>query len=389
MSNPSARVLLVSTVPSTLWAFFRRLPAFARDRQIEVAVAAAKGRELGYFREQLGTITHTVNLTRRISPLADVLSVIRLARIIKRNKYDVVHAHTPKAGLVGVLAAWLAGVPHRVYTIHGFPAETATGLTRRLLLLSDRTAVRLATTVLVVSKSLRDQVRSAGVAKESKLRILGDGSACGVDIGRFTQSPSTRQPAKKKREELGIPADARLMGFVGRLVLDKGIDVIVDAFQLLCDTRPDLHLLLLGDYEPDRGRVPERTIQTIESHPRIKHVPFDWDPVPYYAAMDVLLLATLREGLGYALLEAASLEIPAVATRATGCVDAIVDGETGFLVDIGDVNAMASATGLLLDDPALRNRIGQAARERVLRLFTDDRLLEEHIRLYQSMLESS
>lgn len=386
VSEVKAKILLISTVPSTLWAFFRRLPSFARERQMEVAVAAADMPELEYFQKQFGSTTHTIKLTRKISPLTDILAVLRLVQIIKRNKYDIIHAHTPKAGLVGMLAAWLAGVPNRVYTIHGFPAETATGLTRRLLVLAERIAVRAASHVLVVSKSLREQVISAGVAQETKLHILGDGTACGVNVERFTRSASTDKQAIHTREKLGIPADARLMGFVGRLVLDKGIDVIVDVFLQLCDTRPDLYLLLLGDYEPDRGCVPRRTIEIIENHPRIKHVAFDWDPIPYYAAMDVLVLASLREGFPYILLEAASLGIPTVSTRATGCVDAIVNEETGFLVDIGDVNAMVRTTGSFLDDDALCRTIGQAARDRVIRLFTDDRLLEEHIRLYESML---
>ena len=388
MPDVPVKVLLVSTVPSTLWAFFRRLPTFARERKMEIAVAAAPGPELEFFRTQLGTTTFEVNLTRQVSPLADARAALQLARIIRQGKYDIVHSHTSKAGLVGMLAARLAGVSARIHTIHGFPAETATGLTRHLLLLSERTTARSAKVVLVVSASLRDHVRAAGVAREPKLRILADGTACGVDIARFTRSADLRAQAEKKREQLGIPAHAPLLGFVGRLVLDKGIDVIVDAFQLLRETIPDVHLLLLGDYEPQRGRLGKRTIEAIEHHPQIMHVPFDWNPVPYYAAMDVLVLATLREGLPYILLEAAALEIPAVATRATGCVDAVVDGETGFLVDIGDVNAMARAVATLLEDEALRVRLGQAARARVLRLFTDDLLLQEHIDLYRSMLRT-
>ena len=386
MPDPPIKVLLVATVPSTLWAFFRRLPTFARARQVEVSVAAAPGPELDFFREQLGTTTFEVDLTRRVSPLADARAVLRLTRIIRQGQYDIVHSHTSKAGLVGMLAARLAGVPARIHTIHGFPAETATGLTKRLLLLSERATACTAKVVLVVSASLRDQVRAAGVARGPKLRILADGTACGVDIARFTRSPDVRVRAEKKREQLGIPAHAPLLGFVGRLVCDKGIDVIVKVFERLHETVPDLHLLLLGDYEPQRGRIGKQTIEIIQNHPQIVQVPFDWDPVPYYAAMDALVLASLREGLPYILLEAASLEIPVVATRTTGCVDAVVDGETGFLVDIGDVEAMARAVATLLDDESLRVRIGQAARARVLRLFTDDCLLQAHLDLYRSML---
>ncbi len=387
MSNSPTKVLLVSTVPSTLWAFFRNLPAYAKQNHFEISVAASQGPELAYFQQQFGVTTHAINLTRKISPLADVQAVIQLSRIIKQAKYDIVHAHTPKAGLVGMLAAKLAGVRHRIYTIHGFPAETATGLTRKLLLLSERTAASTATSVLVVSDSLREQIRSMRVVDDRKVQMLGDGTACGVDLERFTRTPSIIEQASNKRASLGIEPDALVMGFVGRLVHDKGIDVAVSAFLKLSETRSDLHLLLLGDYEPDRGRVSQHTIEQIDSHPRIKHVPFDWDPIPYYAAMDVLVLPTLREGFPYALLEAAALEVPAVATRATGCVDAIVDGKTGFLVDIADVSSLSQSVGSLLDNPALRKTQGKAARERVVHQFSSERLLKAHIKLYETMTE--
>lgn len=383
------RVLLLSTVPMTLWAFYRRLPAYLHGRNMEVAVAAAPGPELGYFEQLSGIRTHAIPMTRRITPLQDVVAIARLARIISANRYDVVHAFTPKAGLIGMTAATLAGVSRRAYSILGLPAETAEGWRRELLLASDRTASRLATVVLAVGEGLRRRVDELGICPAERVRVLCDGTSCGLDLRRFTSTDAVRNASRGIRATLGIPEDGLVVGFVGRLVFDKGIHTLVEAFTELCSTRCNLYLLLVGDPEPHRGAVPPETMAMIDSNPRIKRVSFDWDPVPYYAAMNVFALPTLREGFPTAPLEAAALSVPTVATRATGCVDAVLDGETGLLVEIGDTGSLGAAIARLLDDSALRAKMGRAGRRRVETQFSDDRLLEEHYRLYRSMVEGS
>ncbi len=384
--TPKPRILLVSTVPSTLWAFYRRMPEYARARGMELAVAASPEKELAFFADECGVATHAVEMPRRVSPLRDALSIRQLSRIIRRERYDIVHAFTSKAGLVGMSAGVLARTPHRIYSMLGLPAETATGITRRLLVGSETAASRMAHQVLACSDSLSRRIQELGICGPDKLSVLADGTCCGVNARMFVRTPEVSEGARARRQKLGIPLGAPVMGFVGRLVHDKGIHTTVDAFVTLSEKRPDAHLLLLGDYEPHRGEVPAHTVRQIEAHPRIHHANFDWDPIPYYAAMDVLVLASYREGFPYALLEAACMEIPAVTTRATGCIDAVVDGQTGYLIDVEDDQALASAVDRLLADPALRQRLGQDARRRVEDSFTDDRLLDEHFKLYESLL---
>jgi len=386
LESIDGRLLLVASVPSTLWAFYRRLPEFATAAGIKVAVASSAGAELDIFRKELGLDTFAVAMPRRISPLTDLRSVGQLVKIMRRERIDLVHAMSPKGGLVGMLAARRARVPHRVYSMLGLPAETARGLMRRVLIATERLTCGCAHRVLACSASLAREAEALGIVAPSTVGVLGDGTSCGVDLRRFTRTAEVAEAGRAKRRALGIPDDGRVIGFVGRLVRDKGIDATVEAFERLAANDAALHLLLLGDYEPSRGEVRPETVRLIAAHPRIHHVPFDWEPVPYYAAMDLLILATHREGFPYALLEAAAMELPVVATRATGCVDAVVDGQTGILVPVGDVAALADGMWRVAEDAALRRRFGRAARERVERCFRDERLLQLHVDLYRELL---
>ncbi|MFQ5490105.1 MAG: glycosyltransferase family 4 protein [Phycisphaerae bacterium] len=380
------KILLVSSVPTTLWAFYRRMPETASQWGIDLGIASSPERELDDFADQLGVTTHPVAITRAVSPWADLRAIARLCRIIRRHRYDLVHAFTPKGGLVGMLAAALAGAPCKVYSMIGLPAETATGILRKLLVTSERTACHFAQAVLANGPSLQTVISEMGICQVPKMRVLGDGSCCGIKLDRFRRTPERVDAGRCLRRDLGIPEGAPVIGYVGRLVYDKGIHVLVDAFEALDDRRPPPHLLLLGSFEPHRGRLPPHTLDRIQDHPRIHHREFDWDPVPYYGAMDIVTLLTYREGFGIALLEAGCMELPAVATRATGSIDAVVDGQTGILVDIEDVDGTRSALVRLLDDPDLRRKMGRSARLRVEAQFSDDRLLAEHFRLYAALL---
>ncbi|MFQ5415201.1 MAG: glycosyltransferase family 4 protein, partial [Phycisphaerae bacterium] len=363
-------------------AFYEPLLRVLGERGIVVAVASAPGADLDDLAAMRGVMVRAVPITRRITPVRDIRAVVALARFLRRRGVRLVHTHTPKGGLVGMLAAWFARVPHRIHTMHGLPLETTHGLRRVALIAAERLTCALADTVCVVSDSLRRRAVALRLAAPDKLRVLGHGTACGVDHHRFEPTAVTARSAAAKRDELRIPQDALVIGFVGRIVYDKGIHTLVDAFTSLVDRYDTLHLLLLGDVEPQHRRLPARTIDTIRRHPRIRHVGFDWNPIPYYAAMDILALPTLREGFGCVLLEAACMELPVVATRTTGCVDAVADGETGILVGPGDGDGLIAALRRLLDNKDLRSALGRAGRTRARTCFGQHRMIQAHLDLY-------
>ena len=387
--STARKLCLVSSVPGTLWAFYRQLINALPAEGFEVGVVCSEGPTIELLGASAGTRVHPLGIQREITPLRDVRTVAALVRILRHHGYSIVHGHTPKGGLLAMLAASMTGVRHRVYTLHGLPLETETGIRRALLANTERVSCRLAGTVLVVSPSLRARAQRLRLCPPTKLRMLGDGSACGIALDEFSRTPETFADAAARRQELGIPGNARVIGYVGRLVPDKGIHILLQAFLQLAPSRPDIYLLVVGDFEPHRGNLDPATVEQLKTHPRIRRVPFTHRIVSYYAAMDMLVLPTRREGFPYSLLEAAAMQLPVVATCVTGCVDAVVHGETGFLTAPEDPRELATAMDRLLGDADVRCRFGEAARDLVLRKFPADRMVREHIRLYRDMLRGN
>ncbi len=381
------KICMLSSIPATLWSFYRGLPERLKDEGIAVEVCSSPGKELDYFSGQFGINVHRVDILRQIAPWRDVLALLKLVRIFKQNHYELVHSHSPKAGLLGMIAGRLASVRRLVYTCHGLPLETERGLKRKLLLWAERVSCALADQVLVVSPSLLDVLRKYKVGSDKKMSILADGTACGVDLSRFTPTPELLEKGKIIRRGHSIPADDTVIGFVGRLVPDKGIAILVESFVRLYESNRDIRLLVIGDFEPHRGRLPRGTSETLTDHPGIIAVGFTQEVEPYYAAMDMLVLPTRREGFPYSLLEAAAMGLPVITTKVTGCVDAVVDGQTGLLVPPEDVSALTDAIRKLVVSPQLRFRLGRQARKRVEERFSSRRLLDAHVQFYRRMLD--
>ena len=303
-----------------------------------------------------------------------------------KNAKTRLFTHTPKAGLLGMIAARLASVRCRVYTCHGLPAESESGLKRQLLIWAERVSCASANQVLAVSQSLLNLLGEHKICSEKKLTVLANGTACGVDLNRFSLTRELIEAGRAVRRNHSISTDETVIGFIGRLVPDKGIHILVESFVRLCESNPNVRLLIIGDFEPHRGRLPDKTTQALSNHPRIVHVGFTHQIEPYYAAMDMLVLPTRREGFPYTILEAAAMGLPVVATEVTGCVDAVLEGRTGFLVPPEDVTALTAVIQKLLASPRLRQQMGCEGTKRVEEEFTSQRLLDAHVQLYRGML---
>ena len=370
MAQPETiRLLHITTVPMSL-RFLRGQVGYMQARGFTVDALSSPGALLHQFAAEEGTGAHAVEMPRRISPLRDLIAVWRIVQVIRQVRPHIVHAHTPKGGLLGMIAAWLARVPVRVYHMRGLPFVTASGYRRRLLVATERIACRLAQRVICIGPSLRDEAVRARLCPPDRLVVL-----CGG--GNGTDAESLFNPARVSdsrvaiRQRLDIPAQAVVIGFVGRLVRDKGVIELAEAWSVVREVVPDAHLLIIGEPEP-RDPVPEAILSQLQADDRVHMVGFVADLTdmpPHYTAMDMLVLPTYREGFPNVPLEAAAMGLPVVATRVTGCVDAVLDGVTGTLVPVGDSGALARAIRAYLDDPALRQQHGAAGRERVLRDF--------------------
>ncbi len=280
----------------------------------------------------------------------------------RRLRPDIVHAHTPKGGLLGILAARIARVPVRIYHIHGLPFESATGLRRRILWASEWLSCHLASKVLCVSRSALLVAEQEGVCPQGKGEVLRMGSINGVDAELFS-TQRTKPETDVLKRDLGIASDARVVGFVGRIVRDKGIEDLTTAWQHLRTRFPDAHLVVVGARE-DEDPVDPSVLRRLEADERAHLLGFTSDPAPAYGLMTVLALPSHREGFGLAALEAAAMEVPVVASRIAGLVDAVADGETGTLVPSGDCAALAEGLHSYLSDRERCRNHGLAGRRR-------------------------
>jgi lipopolysaccharide/colanic/teichoic acid biosynthesis glycosyltransferase len=377
-------VLHAVTVSATTRLMLGQLGAL-REAGFEVSLVSGPGPELEAVAAEEGVPAFSLPMEREISPWRDLRSFWHAWRLLRRVRPTLLNVGTAKAGLLTGVAAVLAGVPCRIYTLHGLRLETTRGLKRFLLTWAERVACRCAHRVLCVSESVRQRTADLGLAPLSRTCVLGAGSFNGLNFARFSPSPARTAAAAALREELGIPADAPVVGFIGRLTRDKGIPELVEAYRLLRARVPEVRLLILGRYESG-DPVPEAVQETIAADPGILHVGYVSDPSRYYHVMQVLALPTYREGFPTVGLEAAAAGKPVVTTYATGAVDAVVEGVTGLLVPVGDAPALARALAQVLEDRALARRLGQAGRARVERGFAQARVWSELVALYRRVL---
>ena len=370
------RLLHVTTVPMSL-TFLRGQVGFMKERGLEVHALSSPGDGLWEFGAREGVPVYAVEMPRRITPLGDLAALWKIYRRVRRVRPAIVHSHTAKGGLLGTLGAWLARVPVRVYHMRGLPLETASGPKRTLLWWTDRIACALAHRVICVSHSLRAIVVEEGLCPPHKIDVLLGGSGNGVDAARrFDPRLAPEGARHDTRARFAIPADALVIGFVGRIVRDKGVSELVEAWRALRDEFPGAHLLVVGPYEP-QDPIAEHERDLLEKDPRVHLAGMDWNTVPLFSSMDLLVLPTYREGFPNVLLEAAAMELPVVATRVAGCVDAVEEGRTGMLVPPRDGVALAAAIREYLSSAALRRDHGTAGRERVLRLFSPEGIWRE------------
>jgi glycosyltransferase involved in cell wall biosynthesis len=361
----------VTTVPETL-LFLRGQAGYLGARGVEVHAISSPGPELAQVAAE-GVRCLALPMQREIAPLADLASLARLWRALRRLRPDVVDAHTPKAGLLATIAARLAGVPVRVYHLHGLRYVTTRGAKRALLRATERVACALSTRVLSVSHTNARILADEGLAAPGKVRVLLGGSINGVDPARFR--PPGAEACRAARAALGIPPDARVVGYVGRLVREKGVAELAEAWRAVRDEHPDLRLLLVGPAEP-HDPLPPGVLDGLRADPRVRLHGLDRDTPRLYAAMDLVALPSWREGFPVVPLEAAAMGLPVVATAVPGCTDAVVPGVTGALVPPRDAAALAAALRAYVQDVALRERHGAAARARAVAEFDPARLWE-------------
>lgn len=387
MRSPRFRLLHVVTVPIT-FTFLRGQLGYLAGQGVELHGVSAPPEDGRLPLDAADALQfHGVPMRRSIAAGADALAIGRLAALMRKLRPDIVQAGTPKGGLLGTLAAAAARVPVRIYHVRGLAHDTATGGRRAALLAAERAACAAATDVLCVSDSVRASLARSGLCALEKSSVLGAGSSNGVDAtGRFDPARFDPSERARLRARLGIAPDALVIGFVGRLVRDKGIVELAESWTALREVFPAACLLLVGPFEAE-DPVPQEIVQRLRSDPRVVIAPAPWgQSAERYAVMDLVCFPTYREGFPNVPLEAAAMRLPVVATRVTGCVDAVVDGTTGVLVPPRDVRALTAACAELLRDEDRRRALGEAGRARAIEHYAPERIWSDMLAFYERLL---
>lgn len=366
------KALLILSAPE-MYGFMRGQPNRLRAMGYTPCVVAAASSILDARAADDTCRRIILPIARDISIGHDAASVARLVDLLRREAPEAVILSGPKAIFLGGIAAWLADVPVRVAVYHGMRQECMRGPMRLFLDTCDRISFALATTVLSVSRSLAKLAVRRALVPDYKIYVTGPGTANGVDLRRFTKSEQLDERAGKLAQSLGIRSESPVLGFVGRITEDKGVVDLWYAYQVIRRDHPGVRLLLIGPVEATTDRL--RVVLTeMRADPNVILTGPVEDVESYMSLLDCLVLPSFREGFGMVIVEAAALGVPSVAYAATGVIDAIVDGETGWCVPVGDKDALAARVGMYLTNSDLRCLHGRQAHDRVRRELLPDKV---------------
>jgi lipopolysaccharide/colanic/teichoic acid biosynthesis glycosyltransferase len=367
------RVVLLTTSAAALWVFFRDQAKFLVEQGFDVCAVSTAGAELERFEQYSGCKVLSLKMERSIAPHRDALAAIKLIRLLRRLRPDILHTHTPKAGILGAIAGFVIGCPVRIHTYHGLRSETLTGRKRAIVEATERWTGRLATSCLAVSPSLKRELVARQICPDHKLKVLGNGGCAGVDSKLF-EPGNRREAGRAYRRSLGIPEDALVVCYIGRIAKEKGLAVLAEAWKSLEEKLPNARLVVCGPVD-QTDPLPPETLKRLSSQSSICFLSgLHGDVAEVLAATDIFVLPSFREGLGVAALEASAMQLPVIASKVTGLVDAVVHGVTGLLVPPRDAAELATAIQLLASSPMLRLRMGWAGRKFVTENFDRNRI---------------
>jgi glycosyltransferase involved in cell wall biosynthesis len=382
----NVRIARVSTVPYfVITQLKKQIQALGESGAFVMAVSS-DGPELAILDSMVGVRSVPIEIARSISLISDVVGLIKLYLFFKRERIQISHSTTPKAGLLTAIAGKLAGVPIRLHTYTGQPWVGMHGLKGWIARTSDKLIAKLNTRCYADSLSQMDFLVEQKIILSKKITVLGAGSLAGVDIKRFNRERFTSQQCEELRNLLLIPQGVPLILFLGRISIDKGVRELLGSFGNLKASGSPAHLLFVGPIDIASGAAGCVSQEDIEQVPDAHWVAFTDIPEAYLAMADVLCLPSYREGFGTVVIEAAAMGLPTVGTSIYGLTDAVMDGKTGLLVEPKSVKALTNALTNLLGDSRLRLDMGQAAKHRARELFDAEKINQQLISEYHALL---
>ncbi|MDO7171356.1 glycosyltransferase family 4 protein [Mariniflexile sp. AS56] len=303
-----------------------------------------------------------IELERHISLYKDLKSLYKLYRLFKNEKPHIVHSITPKAGLLSMMASYLARVPNRLHTFTGLIFPTQTGLFKKLLITTDRILCSCATRIFPEGNGVKNDLEKFKITSKP-LKVLANGNVNGIDIDYFSMQHFSEDNQKETRANLKIDKKEFVFVFAGRLVKDKGINELISVFNKLCQTEQDVTLLLVGIYEEKLDPLLPETINSIKNNPKIIETGWVTDVRPYFAISDALAFPSYREGFPNVVMQAGAMQLPCIVTDINGCNEIIEHNETGIIIPVKDELALYNAMSYVLNNQSESNKMGAVSRQ--------------------------
>ena len=387
------KLIRITTVPISFKVLLKGQLRFMASNGFDVKGVSSEGEELKEVRENEGIVMEAINMSRKITPFQDLKSLWEMWNFLRKEKPQIVHTHTPKAGIIGMLAARLAGVPHRLHTVAGLPLMEATGIKRKILNFVEKLTYSSATRVYPNSKGLYDFILQNNFTQSNKLKIIANGSSNGINTTFFNPAQVSEIEKVALREKLNIQPDDFVFVFVGRIVSDKGINELIKAFSELQAAENNepagIKLLLVGGLENDLDPLNPETLAEINQNKDIISVGFQQDVRPFFAISDALVFPSYREGFPNVVMQAGAMGLPSIVSDINGCNEIIVEGENGLIIPSKNVEKLKEKMLTLARDKNLYVKLKENSRRMIENRYEQsvvwNALLEEYEGLLQSV----
>jgi len=378
------KLIRITTVPSSLRTLLKGQHRFM-NKHYEVIGIATDGAPLEEVRQNEGIKTYTVEMTRTITPIKDLKAVFQLYKFFRKERPFIVHTHTPKAGTVGMLAARLAGVPHRLHTIAGLPLLEVKGKKRKLLNAVEKFTYNCSTLILPNSFGLERIILDEKFTTAKKIKVIGNGSSNGINTEHYDTAHVSETKKQQLRDDLQIAPQDIVFIFIGRIVKDKGINELVKAFDSLSKKHLNCKLLLVGSRENHLDPLLPETEQLIKNHSQIIATGVQKDIRPYVAISHVLTFPSYREGFPNVVLQASCMELPCIVSNINGCNEIIEQNLNGLIIPVKNELALENAMTYMIENPEKRQAMIKHSRSRILERYKQEFVWNEMLKLYKTL----
>ena len=335
------KLIRVTTIPLSLEKLLGGQMSFMKDFYHVIAVSSDNNYLKKVGKEE-GVDTYCIDLTRKITPIKDLLAVWKMYKFLKKEKPFIVHSHTPKAGLISMLAAWLANVPNRLHTVAGLPLLETKGVKRLVLDIVEKLTYKYATKVYPNSNALKKIIIENKLTKEAKLKVIGYGSSNGINLEHFNPNKVTSNQIEANKKEIGIQEQDFVFIFVGRIVKDKGINELIQAFVQINEEFKNTKLLLVGTFEADLDPIKPQNFKLIKENNNIIEVGYVNDVRPYFLMSNALVFPSYREGFPNVVLQAGAMGLPSIVSNINGCNEIIEENINGVIVPVKNVKELTN-----------------------------------------------